>query len=185
MKTCLKFSFFLSFCPLQSQCRRKNKNHKSQFIPVLLNILFLLCRSMPTQKKRLLTNFSITKNAKERIDEIKQDSQDVFIRIMITSGGCAGHQYHILMDDYIGETDYILRKRYKHKNSVYVVIDETSLEFVKGSKLDYTNDLEFSGFKINNPNIKFTCHCGESFSCFGDCTSPTNGTCTKSTNTSN
>ena len=137
---------------------------------------------MPVQRKKLLTNFSITKNAKERIDEIKQDGQDVFIRIMITSGGCAGHQYHILMDDYIGETDYILRKRYKHTNSVYVVIDEVSLAFVKGSKLDYTNNLEFSGFQINNPNAKFTCHCGESFSCPGECPATISAACTKLSN---
>ncbi len=122
---------------------------------------------MPKQKVKLLKNFSISKEAIERINELKQDNQEIFIRIMITSGGCAGHQYHILMDDYIGETDYILRKRYKNKNSPYVVIDEASLEFVKNGKLNYAESLEFSGFSIENPNAKATCNCGNSFSCSG------------------
>ena len=117
--------------------------------------------------KKILQNFKITSNAKARIEELKQDNPEVFIRIMITSGGCAGHQYHVLMDDYIGDTDYVMRKRYNHKNSIYVVIDEASLEFLRGATLDFTESLEFSGFNIKNPNAKSVCNCGSSFSCSG------------------
>ena len=124
-------------------------------------------KSQKKTKRKILKNFKITENAKVRIEELKQDNPDVFIRIMITSGGCAGHQYHILMDDYIGDTDYVMRKRYSHKNSVYVVIDEASLEFLKGATLDFAKSLEFSGFNIQNPNAKSVCNCGSSFSCSG------------------
>ena len=118
-------------------------------------------------KFKRLTDFKITSNAKTRIDEIKEENNDIFIRVMITSGGCAGHQYYILMDDYIGDSDYVLRKKFKNKIKVYVVIDEQSLEFLHNSKMDFEDSLEFSGFKIINPNVTATCNCGNSFSCSG------------------
>ena len=117
------------------------------------------------RKNKLLKDVKITQNAYQKILELKNDNQNIFIRVMITSGGCAGKQYHILMDDYIGETDYLLRKRFHNKNSVFIVIDEESLNFLHNSKIDYSEDLEFSGFTINNPNITGTCSCGNSFSC--------------------
>lgn len=62
-------------------------------------------------KYNFLTDFKITKNSIAKIDELKKDNKSVFIRVMVTTGGCAGHQYHILMDDYIGETDYVLTQQ--------------------------------------------------------------------------
>ena len=118
-------------------------------------------------KMKLLTkkDISLTKQAINRINELKCENSEVFIRVMITTGGCAGKQYCILMDDYIGETDFCLRKRFNNKLSVYVVIDENSLKYVKGSKMDFADGLEFSGFTLKNPNITAMCNCGNSFSC--------------------
>ena len=118
-------------------------------------------------KMKLLTkkDITLTKQAINRINELKCENSEVFIRVMITTGGCAGKQYCILMDDYIGETDFCLRKRFNNKLSVYVVIDENSLKYVKGSKMDFADGLEFSGFTLKNPNIKAMCNCGNSFSC--------------------
>ena len=117
---------------------------------------------------KLITSFKLTKGASARVKELKLDSPEIFIRIMIVSGGCAGMQYHILMDDYIGEMDKVIILR-KKKNiiqkDVYVVIDETSLKYLNGGKIDFQDSLEFSGFKIDNPNVKGVCNCGNSFSC--------------------
>lgn len=123
--------------------------------------------SKSRNKMKLLTkkDITLTKQAINRINELKYENSEVFIRVMITTGGCAGKQYCILMDDYIGETDFCLRKRFKNKLSVYVVIDENSLKYVKGSKMDFADGLEFSGFTLKNPNITAMCNCGNSFSC--------------------
>ena len=123
--------------------------------------------SKSRNKMKLLTkkDITLTKQAINRINELKCENSEVFIRVMITTGGCAGKQYCILMDDYIGETDFCLRKRFNNKLSVYVVIDENSLKYVKGSKMDFADGLEFSGFKLKNPNITAMCNCGNSFSC--------------------
>ena len=120
---------------------------------------------------KLITSFKLTKGASARIKELKSDNPEIFIRIMIVSGGCAGMQYHILMDDYIGEMDKIVIIR-KKKNivpkDVYIVIDETSLKYLNGGKIDFQDSLEFSGFTIDNPNVRGVCNCGNSFSC-SDC----------------
>ena len=123
--------------------------------------------SKSRNKMKLLTkkDITLTKQAINRINELKCENSEVFIRVMITTGGCAGKQYCILMDDYIGETDFCLRKRFNNKLSVYVVIDENSLKYVKGSKMDFADGLEFSGFTLKNPNITAMCNCGNSFSC--------------------
>lgn len=116
---------------------------------------------------KILKNFSMTRKAKSRIDEIKNDNENIFIRIMIVEGGCAGLQYHILMDDYVGETDFILKRKNKKKDTIYVVIDKKSLKYLHNSKIDFIDELSFSGFKINNPNTKSVCKCGNSFNCSG------------------
>ena len=118
-------------------------------------------------RSRYLKDISLTKRAKLRIDEIKAENTNIFIRIMITEGGCAGKQYYILMDDYIGETDYFLKRKFKNKYYIYVVIDENSLTLLHNSTIDYDDGLDFSGFKINNPNALSTCNCGNSFNCTG------------------
>lgn len=128
------------------------------------------------KEEKLLTDIKLTENAIKRIAELKEDNKDVFIRIMITSGGCAGSQYYILMDDYIGETDYVLKlngdcvnndKVEKNEELVFLVIDEVSLELLHNSTIDFEDGLEFAGFKIDNPNVTATCNCGNSFTCGG------------------
>ena len=123
--------------------------------------------SKSRNKMKLLTkkDITLTKQAINRINELKCENSEVFIRVIITTGGCAGKQYCILMDDYIGDTDFCLRKRFNNKLSVYVVIDENSLKYIKGSKMDFADGLEFSGFTLKNPNITAMCNCGNSFSC--------------------
>ena len=49
-------------------------------------------------------------------------------------------------------------------SDVKILIDQTSLNFLKGSKLDFVNDLIGSYFKVTNPNANSTCGCGTSFS---------------------
>ena len=122
-------------------------------------------------KEKNLTDIKLTKNAIKRIDELKEENKDIFIRIMITNGGCAGKQYYILMDDYIGDTDFVLKLQNKKYNEklVYIVIDSSSLEILHNSTIDFEDALEFSGFKIDNPNIKSMCQCGNSFNCSEDC----------------
>ena len=50
------------------------------------------------------------------------------------------------------------------RDGAKVLIDEMSLEFLKGSEIDFTTELIGAAFRINNPNATTTCGCGSSFS---------------------
>ena len=42
-------------------------------------------------------------------------------------------------------------------------MDRESLQFVRGSTIDYEETLQGAGFKVNNPNVVAACGCGSSF----------------------
>jgi iron-sulfur cluster assembly accessory protein len=35
--------------------------------------------------------------------------------------------------------------------------------YLEGTEVDYVEQMDGSGFKFNNPNVKTTCGCGSSF----------------------
>ena len=78
-----------------------------------------------------------------------------FFRIAIKGGGCSGFQYGFSFDKSIKKNDL------KFKN---ILIDKTSANLLKGSEVDYVNELMGDSFKISNPQSKSSCGCGVSFS---------------------
>ena len=70
-------------------------------------------------------------------------------------GGGSVFKYDFSFDNKIDDNDF------KDKN---VVIDKSSLNMLKGSQIDFTNELIGSSFKISNPKTKSSCGCGISFS---------------------
>ena len=81
------------------------------------------------------------------------------LRIAVKGGGCSGFQYVFNIVDRVNEDDQIFQK----ENS-RVIIDKTSLQFLEGAEIDYSEELIGSSFKINNPNATSSCGCGTSFS---------------------
>ena len=78
-----------------------------------------------------------------------------FFRIAIKGGGCSGFQYDFSFELSQNEDDL------KHNN---ILIDKTSADLLKGSEVDFVEELVGSSFKINNPQSKSSCGCGVSFS---------------------
>ena len=78
-----------------------------------------------------------------------------FFRIAIKGGGCSGFQYDFSIDKSAQEDDL------RHEN---ILIDKTSVDLLKGSEVDYINELMGDSFKITNPQSKSSCGCGVSFS---------------------
>ena len=78
-----------------------------------------------------------------------------FFRIAIKGGGCSGFQYDFSIDKKTQEDDL------RQEN---IVIDKNSANLLKGSEIDFVDELIGSSFKITNPQSKSSCGCGESFS---------------------
>ena len=74
-------------------------------------------------------------------------------------GGCSGFSYKFDLADAKNEDDVIVEK-----DGAQVLIDEMSLEFMRGSEIDFSTELIGAAFKINNPNATAACGCGTSFS---------------------
>ena len=104
----------------------------------------------------MIKEINFTKKAVEKINQlITKKPSGTYFRIAVKGGGCSGFKYDFTFDNKIDENDL------KHEN---IVIDKSSLEILKGSKIEYKNELIGNSFKITNPKTKSSCGCGISFS---------------------
>jgi iron-sulfur cluster insertion protein len=106
-------------------------------------------------------NFIISENAAKRIAQLMDDEENknVRLRISVLGGGCSGFQYNYDFDTAKNNDDLLFEK-----DGIEVVIDDTSIEFISGSMLDYVETLGSAAFEIKNPNATANCGCGNSFS---------------------
>ncbi|MCL5067198.1 MAG: iron-sulfur cluster insertion protein ErpA [Thaumarchaeota archaeon] len=110
----------------------------------------------------------LTDSAVERIKSLiaKDGRLEAGLRLYISGGGCAGMSYGMTIDDTISNDDAVVRTR-----GVKVIVDKLSLIYLRGSKIDYVENLQTSGFQIDNPNAASSCGCGLSFKATKDASS--------------
>lgn len=119
---------------------------------------------MDTQSARKLSSkvaeddLKVTEECVKRLQEICD--QDEFLRLSVESGGCSGFQYKFELDTTIAKDDCVIENQ-----GVKIVVDTTSLNYVRGSTVDYEQQLIKAAFKlIGNPKAQDGCSCGASFS---------------------
>jgi iron-sulfur cluster insertion protein len=104
--------------------------------------------------------FAISDNAAKRIAILvsMEKTPNMRLRVAVSGGGCSGFQYGFSLDNELKDDDLLYEK-----NGIEVVVDEVSLDLLKGSELDFKEDLIGSYFAMTNPNATSTCGCGTSF----------------------
>jgi iron-sulfur cluster assembly accessory protein len=103
---------------------------------------------------------TISARAAKRVAEIlRAEASPSMLRVAVTGGGCSGFQYNFALDDARADDDLVVER-----DGAVVLIDPMSLDFLKGSEIDFVDDLIGAAFKINNPNAQSSCGCGTSFS---------------------
>ena len=102
----------------------------------------------------------LTENAAKRVAWIaERQHKPAILRLAVDGGGCAGFTYKFDLaegeesDDTIAETD-----------GVKLVVDPVTLDLVRGSAVDFVEDLGGAAFRVTNPNAQSGCGCGSSFS---------------------
>ena len=109
---------------------------------------------------------TITPVAAENLKKlIAEENKDVQIpetsglRLFAQGGGCSGLQYGLKIEKEPNGNDTVFES-----NEIKIFIDPISLRYLDGAEIDFEDEnLMGSGFKINNPNAKGTCGCGQSF----------------------
>jgi iron-sulfur cluster insertion protein len=102
---------------------------------------------------------SISASAARRLNAITKGEEGAALRISIKGGGCSGFSYAFDIDRTRAEDDLVVTR-----DGATVVVDAVSLEMMKGSELDFVDDLIGQAFKVKNPNAVASCGCGVSFS---------------------
>jgi iron-sulfur cluster insertion protein len=106
------------------------------------------------------TSFSVTESAAKRIAFLaSKEAKPVMMRVAVEGGGCSGFQYNFSFDEQRHDDDLVIEC-----NGAAVIVDATSLELLKGSELDYVEEMVGSSFQVKNPNATSSCGCGNSFS---------------------
>ncbi|MHB2036793.1 MAG: iron-sulfur cluster insertion protein ErpA [Nitrososphaerales archaeon] len=109
----------------------------------------------------------ITDAAVDRIKTLlaKENKPDAGLRLYISGGGCSGMSYGMSIDDAVTADDAVVKTK-----GVKVLVDKLSLIYLRGSKIDFVENLQTSGFQIDNPNAASSCGCGLSFKANKDAT---------------
>lgn len=102
----------------------------------------------------------LTSNAAKRVAAIAaKQGKPAMLRLAVEGGGCSGFQYRFALADKIEADDIAVEE-----SGVTLIVDDISLDLVRGSAVDFVESLGGSAFQVTNPNAASGCGCGSSFS---------------------
>lgn len=108
------------------------------------------------------TNETVLQLTPSAVEEVRSlaanpDNAGKFLRVYVEQGGCSGMQYGMVFDE---SRDGDTRRE---QDGVTVLVDAFSANYLRGTQVDFSDELTGGGFKIVNPNAKQNCGCGKSF----------------------
>ena len=103
---------------------------------------------------------TLSESAAGRIRQIaEREGRPVMLRVAVEGGGCSGFSYQLDLVEEAQDGDLKIER-----DGAAAVIDEVSMVLLKGSEIDFVDELAGAEFKVKNPNAKSSCGCGVSFS---------------------
>lgn len=117
---------------------------------------------------------SLTPSAVQAVRDLlaKRQLTGYALRVFVSGGGCSGLQYGMALEGNIRDEDIT-----REFEDVKVVVDEVSINYLRGATVDYIENVMGSGFKIENPNAVSACGCGSSFRTKNDDGVESGGSC--------
>ncbi|KAF0143214.1 MAG: iron-sulfur cluster insertion protein [Rhodospirillaceae bacterium] len=103
----------------------------------------------------------MTESAARRVQTLAEAEGNpaLMLRLAVSGGGCSGFQYGFSLEAMTTAADQIFED-----HGARLIVDDASLDLLKGAEVDYVNDLMGSMFTVRNPNATATCGCRSSFS---------------------
>ncbi|HEX4712083.1 MAG: heme biosynthesis protein HemY [Phenylobacterium sp.] len=106
------------------------------------------------------SELTLSPSAAQRIHAIgKAEGRPVMLRVAVEGGGCSGFQYQFDLVEEAQPDDLRIER-----DGAAALVDEMSLVLLKGSEIDFVDELAGAEFRVRNPNAKSSCGCGVSFS---------------------
>ena len=103
---------------------------------------------------------SLTESAARQIKkQLEKRGKGIGLKLGVRRSGCSGYAYALDYADNLNDSDAVFEDF-----GVKVIVQKDDLELVNGIELDYRREGINEAFQFNNPNVKGTCGCGESFS---------------------
>jgi iron-sulfur cluster insertion protein len=105
-------------------------------------------------------DMTLSETAARRIRTLGEtEGRPMMLRVAVEGGGCSGFQYQFDLVDAAQPDDLKIER-----DGAAALIDNISLALLKGSEIDFVEELAGAEFRIRNPNAKSSCGCGVSFS---------------------
>ncbi len=102
---------------------------------------------------------TLTENAARHVAaNLARRGTGVGLRGGVRTSGCSGLAYKLEYADDIRPEDSQFES-----HGVRIIVDPKSLPYLEGTELDFAREGLNEGFKFNNPNVRDSCGCGESF----------------------
>lgn len=103
---------------------------------------------------------SLTESAANQIKkQLEKRGKGIGLKLGIKKSGCSGYAYALDYADELAENEVVFENF-----GVKIIVQEADLPVVDGIEVDYRREGINAAFQFNNPNVKATCGCGESFS---------------------
>ena len=111
-------------------------------------------------EKNIMNGITLTGTAADKVrSALKVENKEgYYLRMSVKGGGCSGMTYKMSFDNDEKEFDKIFESQ-----GIKIVCDLQSWMYLKGTNIEYSDDMLNGGFKITNPNAERTCGCGTSF----------------------
>ena len=107
-----------------------------------------------------MSEVELTPSAAARVAAIaSKQGKPAILRLSVDGGGCAGFQYKFGLADTVENDDTVAEQ-----DGVRLVVDSVSLDLVRGSAVDFVQNMGGASFRVTNPNAASGCGCGTSFS---------------------
>lgn len=107
-----------------------------------------------------IADIALSPAAAARVARIaEKQGKPAILRLSVEGGGCAGFQYKFDLAEAIEDGDRVVET-----DGVSLVVDDVSLDLVRGSIVDFVESLGGAAFQVRNPQAASGCGCGTSFS---------------------
>ena len=147
--------------PLSTEyCTNNAHVHRERLVGIIMD-----CGTCETASPVLIqkpevveVNLTITDNAQSMLEQAFGDDRSMALLVGVLSGGCSGYMYDLQI---VETTDIDCQEL--SISGFRILVPNSSSHLLNGIEIDYEDRLMGGGFKINNPNAKSSCGCGESF----------------------